>query len=465
MPPSLVELLNALPADEDADDRKGSRGKDFIQLLEGLQHKSVPQSALRRLCHLGGLQTQIGFAYAAYWVRGWFQGQEERQEQLLETHLRAAVKLLRSMAYLRGAVMKIGQTLANFPDAVPDEFVETLEQLHFEAPPMHYELVRAYLRDELGADPHEVFAEFEEEAFAAASLGQVHRARLKSGEEVAVKVQYPGIARTVRSDFRNLLLLLQPLRLNSDWENVKDQIEELRNSIDRETDYVREAETLRRSRALFSGHDEVWIPRVYPEHSTARVLTMEYIPGKTTSEFLAGNPPQALRDHFGSAIFRMGARFYYQERLYYGDPHPGNYLFLDDGRLGWIDFGNVREFTDSEWHYLQRGNAAFYGDREEKIDFLAEGMLTSRKDLVADTDTLEPALEMVEWMGRPWNADGPFDFGDGDYLREGFRLIDRRGARGGQTVALSPLPVPVPAGRGGVEHSGAIGSFPVVPKR
>jgi predicted unusual protein kinase regulating ubiquinone biosynthesis (AarF/ABC1/UbiB family) len=119
---------------------------------------------------------------------------------------------------MRGAVMKIGQTLANFPDITPREFVDTLQQLHYAAPPMHWSLLREMVHDELGDDPENPFAEFDKQAFAAASLGQVPRARLKSGEEVAVKIQYPGIARAIQSDFRNFLLFLLPARVN--WRGI-----------------------------------------------------------------------------------------------------------------------------------------------------------------------------------------------------------------------------------------------------
>src|SRR6185503_4184033 len=141
---------------------------------------------------------------------------DENKRLLAETHWRTAVRVLDSMSYLRGAVMKVGQTLANFPDIVPREFVQTLEQLHFQAPPMHWSLLREMVHNELGDDPENLFASFDKRAFAAASLGQVHRARLKTGEEVAVKIQYPGIARTVREDFRNLVPFLLPARLSKD---------------------------------------------------------------------------------------------------------------------------------------------------------------------------------------------------------------------------------------------------------
>src|SRR5213076_1017527 len=122
-------------------------------------------------------------------------------------------------------------------DIVPREFVETLDQLHFDAPPMHWSLLREMVHNELGDDPETLFASFEKRAFAAASLGQVHRARLKTGEEAAVKIQYPGIARTIREDFRNLFLFLLPGRLGKDWENTKDQCNDLCMRLERETDY------------------------------------------------------------------------------------------------------------------------------------------------------------------------------------------------------------------------------------
>src|SRR5262249_25460656 len=154
------------------------------------------------------------------------------------------LRLFDSMGYLRGAVMKVGQTLANFPDIVPREFVETLDRLYFDAPPMHWSLLREMVCNELGDEPEQLFASFEKRAFAAASLGQVHRAQLKPGEDVAIKIQYPGIARTIREDFRNFFLFLLPGRLGKDWEHTKAQFDDLRMRLERETDYEAEAAVL-----------------------------------------------------------------------------------------------------------------------------------------------------------------------------------------------------------------------------
>src|SRR5262249_3834848 len=152
---------------------------------------------------------------------------EERERVRAETHWRAALHALGTMGYLRGAAAKAGQVLACYPDVLPPQVVELFARLHFEAPPMHFALLAEMLHADLGGPPAELFAAFEPAAVAAASIGQVHRARLADGSAVAVKIQYPGIARAVRADLENLRLLLFPLRLGRDWQNLMDQLAEL----------------------------------------------------------------------------------------------------------------------------------------------------------------------------------------------------------------------------------------------
>jgi aarF domain-containing kinase len=146
---------------------------------------------------------------------------------------------------------------------------KTLEQLHFQAPRMHFSLLRETVINELGDEPHNIFAEFDETAFAAASLGQMHRARLKSGQQVAVKIQYPGIASTIRTDFQYLIPLLFSARLTRDWENLKEQVDFVRRGIEQETDYTREAESQMRIRQLFFEEDGIVVPQVIEEEVKA----------------------------------------------------------------------------------------------------------------------------------------------------------------------------------------------------
>src|SRR6185436_10007378 len=327
--PTISQLINALPQQEDSASPSATP-----DTLAKASLRAIPLGRLRRLGLLGTLQAKIAAAYLFYWLRGWFSSAAEREKILAETHWRTALKVLDSMSYLRGATMKVGQTLANFPDIVPAEFVQTLERLHFDAPPMHWSLLREMVFNELSDDPENIFASFDKRAFAAASLGQVHRARLKTGQEVAVKIQYPGIARTIREDLDNLLLFMLPSRLSADWENAREQFDDLRASLERESDYEQEAAMQAKVCALFREDDDIVVPRVFPEHSTARVLTMDYLEGKTLDDFVATNPSQALRNEFARKILRAWYRMLYAGRLFYADIHPGNFLFLDDGRLG-----------------------------------------------------------------------------------------------------------------------------------
>jgi predicted unusual protein kinase regulating ubiquinone biosynthesis (AarF/ABC1/UbiB family) len=435
MSPKVAELLAALPHLEIDEE---SAGRDPLQeALADLPRRPIPEGALRRLWALGGLQAQIALAYLAYWARSWVLGSERRERELAGAHLRAALKMLRTMGYLRGAVMKLGQALANFPDLIPDQFVETLERLHFEAPPMHFALLREQVRNEIGQEPEEAFATFNPRAIAAASLGQVHRAVMKAGRDAAVKVQYPAIGRSIRSDFRNLSALLLPLRLGRGWEPMKAQLEELRRVIERETDYQMEAECQRRACSLFYEDDSIVVPHVHDELSTRRVLTMDYLDGVHTPSFLAGEPSQELRDHFGGLIFQAGCRLHYAGRLLYADPHPGNYLFQADGRLGLLDFGCVRPYSDREWECCRLCDLAIRGGDDDVVRALRSSLGLAEGEKI-DAELLAKNLEYGRWMWRPYWHEGPFDFGDPAYLREG---MDRFAAVGRARITSPWLPM------------------------
>lgn len=419
MAPNVADLLAAMPAD----DPSSAAAPPLNELVTELSDRSVPTSAIHRFWRLGGLQARIGLAYLAYWTRSCFQSAAARDKSRMETHLAAAVKMLETMGYLRGAVMKLGQAAANFPNLVPDEFTDTLSKLHFEAPPMHYALIREFVHNELGGDPEELFDSFETTAFAAASLGQVHRARLETGEPVAVKIQYPGIARTIRSDFRNLHAALFPFRLSRDWDNIRSQFEEVQRIFELETDYANEARLLLKARALFHEDDRIVIPRPIEQFSTRRILTMEYLDGLNMYEFLDTNPSQELRNHYGSLMSRSACRMIYAGRMQYADPHPGNYLFMEGDRLGIVDFGCMREYNDAEWEYMRLATeTANDGSREAIVEHILRGTDFDENE-VANRKMMELMIDYCRWMWRPLVEPGPFDYGDADVMREGLDIM------------------------------------------
>jgi predicted unusual protein kinase regulating ubiquinone biosynthesis (AarF/ABC1/UbiB family) len=414
---STGDLIRALPEEVESLEQEVLPGP-----LAGASLRPVPVGRWRRLRLLGTLQAKIGAAYLFHWIRGWFQKAPERERSLAETHWRTALRLLDSMGYLRGVVMKVGQTLANFPDIAPRPFVETLQRLHFDAPPMHWSLLREMVHNELGDDPENLFASFEKRAFAAASLGQVHRGRLKTGEEVAVKIQYPGIARTIREDFRNFFVFLLPGRLGKDWENTKDQFDDLRLRLERESDYQAEAGVLAKVRPLFREDDGILVPRVYPQYSTARVLTMDRLNGVHLEECLARNPSQEERNKFARKMIHAWYRIHCAGRMTYADLHPGNFLFMDDGTLGLIDFGFVVEHNDEEWALIRKMDRALTtGRREDRITAVKEW--SSITDDPADSDRLRLNEEFADWCWRCRYWGGPFDFSDEADFRHGIDLF------------------------------------------
>jgi aarF domain-containing kinase len=296
-----------------------------------------------------------------------------------------------------------------------------LDRLYFDAPPMHWSLLREMVRNELGDDPENVFASFERRAFAAASFGQVHQARLSTGEEVAIKIQYPGIARAVRADFGNLSLCLLPGRLGKEWEHTQRVLDDLRMRVEQETDYQAEARFLARVRPLFHDEDGIVVPRVYSQYSTARVLTMERLEGVHLDQYLANNPPQEQRDEFARKILRALYRIAYAGRLLYADLHPGNFLFMDDGRLGVIDFGFMMPIDDELWSLFQRIDRALRtGRRNDRIAALKEWLWIG--DDPADAERLRLCEEFTAWAWRSRYEEGTFDFGDEGDFRRGLEL-------------------------------------------
>jgi aarF domain-containing kinase len=423
MVPKVADAILAL-REFDPEDTQAAEPDPVCEVFTGLTGRPVPGGLLRRVWTLGGLQFQLVRAYLAYGIRTRFSDVDERERQRAQASTGAALRMVASMGYLRGAAMKLGQALTSFPDILPDEIVDTLETLHFEAPPMHFTLLREHVRSELGRDPEDVFAEFDTRAHAAASLGQVHRARLHSGESLAVKIQYPGIGRAIRADFRTISALLMPLRLSRGWDRLKAQLEDVRKVVEIETDYEREAEALHRARALFSEDDQVVVPRVFDEFSTRRVLTMEFVEGIHLRDFLAGAPSQEQRDHFGRLIYLALSRLHYAGKMLYADPSPGNFLFQQGGRLGFIDFGCVKRYSDAEWECNRVADREVQRGGDVSIDALRvfAGLADGES---APPEHLALLASWSRWMWRPYWHDGQFDFGDSHYLREGVELLEQ----------------------------------------
>jgi predicted unusual protein kinase regulating ubiquinone biosynthesis (AarF/ABC1/UbiB family) len=276
-------------------------------------------------------------------------GKDSPAKLLEDLHLATAEDLVETLGRLKGTSMKLGQ-LASFIDAgvlpadVRDMYQNVLGSLRDAAPPMKRQLVGEVFRHEFGADPEQLFATFSEEPLAAASLGQVHLATTKEGQDVAVKVQYPGIEDAIRSDLAVTAAVKPLMPLLAPGLDAADALEEMRARMLEECDYLLEAENMDTLADRYEDHPFVWVPRSVPELSTERILTMGRATGRPFAEIVQAD--QAERDRVGEMLFR----FYYGSLYRYGftsaDPHPGNYFLMDGGpngikggKMAFFDFG------------------------------------------------------------------------------------------------------------------------------
>jgi predicted unusual protein kinase regulating ubiquinone biosynthesis (AarF/ABC1/UbiB family) len=309
----------------------------------------ISRGRLRRTAPLVRLSARTAGGAAVAGLRGRLTGADST-----EFHVRTADRYAELLGHSKGALMKAGQTLSlvSVAPVVPVElqaiYQAALARLRDEAPPMAPELARVVLEHELGRRTESAFAEFDWEPLAAASIGQVHAARLHDGREVAVKIQYPGVADAIRADLKNAQLLVTLLsllaslytrRLNAD---VRDAAHDMGGRIVEELDYGFEAANQAEFAERYRGHPFIHVPEVIGELSTGRVLTQELCLGRSWSETLGAE--QELRDQWAEAIWRFVYGSYARFGMVNTDLHPGNYVFHDDGSVSFLDFGCVQQF-------------------------------------------------------------------------------------------------------------------------
>jgi len=298
-----------------------------------------PSSRLTRLRKLAGLGAQLGSDAIARGVKR-LAGSDSSA-----IGKGTAEKLVETLGDLKGAAMKLGQVASMDPDLFPPEVRAVLARLQNEAPPMSFDRVAAVLEEELGGSPEELFAEFSREPMAAASLGQVHRARLRDGRDVVVKVQYPGIDQALRSDIDNLGLVVKTMARAHRALDGRQYFHELAEELAHELDYSREGRLAREFARASAGLPDIVVPEIIDERTSTRVLTMQHIPGQTLRTFLTSHPDNAERLRVSGLLIRAIHGVFLVDGTVHADPHPGNFMVMPDGRLGVLDFGSVKRFS------------------------------------------------------------------------------------------------------------------------
>ncbi|MCC5908452.1 MAG: AarF/ABC1/UbiB kinase family protein [Balneolaceae bacterium] len=355
---------------------------------------------------------QVGKDYAAHYLKS-LAGSNASKSDL---HKKTAEHVFGEFTKLRGTALKIAQSFSVDQGFLPEEFSEVMTQAQYKVPPINRALIRSIIRRELGAYPEQIFREFDTAALAAASIGQVHKAVLKSGEPVAVKIQYPGVRDTISSDLALARTLFR--QIVSDSVQMDEYMEEVKSTLLEETNYLTEGRSIERFHTRFHS-DSVITPRWLPELSTERVLTMTFIEGVHLYEFLDSSPSQKQINHFGQLLWDFFHDQVREREEIHADTHPGNFLFTPDGKLGVIDFGCVKTFPDDFFiDYLQL--LPTHLQRDE--DAIKE--LYYRLDVLKDdpeTDSKESRMyEFCKNYGftfaMPYVEDR-FDFGDEEYKK------------------------------------------------
>ncbi|HWU22099.1 MAG TPA: AarF/ABC1/UbiB kinase family protein [Nocardioides sp.] len=363
-----------------------------------MAEKGVRTSRFGRLSQLGVMASGQAARQVGTRTANSFRSPEDADAAIMARNLEMADRLVEVLGTMRGAAQKLGQTLSMLdggliPAEHRAEFQAKLAALQASAPKVPWSKMQAQIEQAVGGRIADAFREFDTTPVAAASIGQVYRAVHRDGRDVAVKVQYPGIERAVRADLKNLSLFMRVYgRLVHEGLDAKQLAAELEARIIEELDYELEADNTRLLAAAYRGHPFIRIPDVVGEYSDERVLTTEWIDGKPLSSVVDAD--LETRNRVAEILFRFYSGTPYRLRMYSGDPHPGNSLVLEDGSIGFLDFGLFKRVAQSDADAELAGfRAAFEGDADRVLaiaherGFVPDLEGTDKDELLAHTLT------------------------------------------------------------------------------
>jgi predicted unusual protein kinase regulating ubiquinone biosynthesis (AarF/ABC1/UbiB family) len=361
----------------------------------------IPTSRVRRTATVGKLAATEAVKQFGTRAANVTRGDEAAERALAKRQLETAKQIVAALGTMKGAAMKLGQVMSFLDvglvgEEYREEFQRELAKLRDAAPTVSFKQMRRVIEDDLEAPVDELFANFEQEPIAAASIGQVYAATLHDGRQVAVKVQYPGVAAAVRADMQNLDMIMRLLKRMTPGLDAKAVAAEVRERIGEELDYELEAQNHRAIARIFRGHPFIAVPEVITELSRERVLVTELVRGAGFEELKERS--QAQRDRIGEIVFRFFLGCLYRHRQFSGDPHPGNFLLLDDGRVAFLDFGlfkrMAREPVELE---LACQRAVCEGDAAELHRLLAGSGFLPEPDRVDPEHLLAFVRSAIWW--------------------------------------------------------------------
>lgn len=394
--------------------------------LAGETGEAVTSNRIKRMFKLGSMGARVAASSMASKIGSILPGDaEQREDNLKRSNIKNAGRVVEVLSDLKGASMKVGQMLSADPELLPPEFADVMSSLQKDATPMTYTTVKAQIERALDRPIETIFSYFDPDPVGSASIGQVHRAVLESGEEVAVKVQYPGVADSLESDLKSLKTMLIYGRAFVDRKRLDELFAEIERMLLEEANYEIEAETLGRFHETLKDHQGLRAPKPYPKWCRKQVLVMEYVHGTKLDDALEaledGPRRQGLLERWMTAYYWM----FHELFELHADPHPGNFLLEEDDTLVMLDFGSVKKYdpafpdcflevVDSTWQNDPVRTIAAY----ERLGFGAKDGELSK----IDPELMQQYQELIV---APFMRNEPFEFGGWEPAKETKRFMLR----------------------------------------
>nr|WKN37826.1 AarF/ABC1/UbiB kinase family protein [Tunicatimonas sp. TK19036] len=384
------------------------------------EQNKIPTSKVQRATRFVRTGAKVGGNYVKYYTRRAL-NQPVTREALHEDN---AQDIYNELSELKGSALKVLQMMSMDKNLLPTAYTDRFAMAQYSAPPLSYPLVVKTFQNYFGKGPNELYDTFTRQAKNAASIGQVHQATL-DGKKLAVKIQYPGVANSISSDLK----IVKPFAIrlfNINERDLDHYLQEVEGKLIEETEYELEVRRGIEISEQCGDIENIDFPTYYPEMSSERIITMDWLDGMHMKEFIATNPSQEVRNSIGQALWDFYNQQVHYLKQVHADPHPGNFLLRDDGTLGVIDFGCVKEIPETfyqQYFSLIRQDILL---KPEELDatFYALGFIND-DDTEAEKKVFKSIfVEMIQLLGRPFHYD-EFDFADDDYFKQIFDLSER----------------------------------------
>lgn len=375
------------------------------------EQDSIPTSKAERSAKFVKTGIKVGGNYIKHYSKKLFNPTLSREELNQDN----ASDIYNSLSELKGSALKVAQMLSMDKNILPRAYVDQFSLSQYNAPPLSGPLIVRTFSKYLGQTPSRIFDEFDMKSANAASIGQVHRARL-NGKNLAVKIQYPGVGDSISSDLK----MVKPFAfrlLGMSQKELEVYMAEVEERLLEETDYELEIKRSVEFSVACKEINNLVFPQYYPELSSSRIITMDWLEGKHMKEFLSTEPSQEIRNRVGQALWDFYNFQQHELRAVHADPHPGNFLITEDGKLGVIDFGCIKEMPDDFYYpFFALTSTEMLSDKARTIEAFRKLEMIKPDDNPAQVEFYYQAYkEMISLFAEPYMS-GTFDFSQKSYF-------------------------------------------------